>query len=140
MRRSPPKSIATSRDAPRLACVRPVASVHPEPGSNSSLYYFFLYLRVFSFRLCAFYALFLGLDVDFSSRTTLSIVSCSMISSLSVPFSGPKRVTNLIAFPGFSKFYESFFSFLAVPPKSECKCNAYLYSSPNFFQTFFESF
>ena len=23
--------------APRLACVRPVASVHPEPGSNSSL-------------------------------------------------------------------------------------------------------
>ena len=30
--------------APRLACVRPVASVHPEPGSNSSLYSFlFLY-------------------------------------------------------------------------------------------------
>ena len=28
--------------APRLACVRPVASVHPEPGSNSSLYDFFL--------------------------------------------------------------------------------------------------
>ena len=24
--------------APRLACVRPVASVHPEPGSNSALY------------------------------------------------------------------------------------------------------
>ena len=24
--------------APRLACVRPAASVHPEPGSNSSLY------------------------------------------------------------------------------------------------------
>ena len=26
--------------APRLACVKPVASVHPEPGSNSSLYIF----------------------------------------------------------------------------------------------------
>ena len=26
------------RAAPRLACVRPAASVHPEPGSNSSLY------------------------------------------------------------------------------------------------------
>ena len=25
------------RDAPRLACVKPPASVHPEPGSNSSL-------------------------------------------------------------------------------------------------------
>ncbi len=26
------------RDAARLACVRPAASVYPEPGSNSSLY------------------------------------------------------------------------------------------------------
>ena len=38
VRRSPPKCIATSCAAPRLACVRPIASVHPEPGSNSSLY------------------------------------------------------------------------------------------------------
>ena len=28
------------RAAPRLACVKPAASVHPEPGSNSSLYIF----------------------------------------------------------------------------------------------------
>ena len=35
-RRSPP-GVAT-RAAPRLACVKPAASVHPEPGSNSSLY------------------------------------------------------------------------------------------------------
>ena len=36
--------------APRLACVKPVASVHPEPGSNSTSYYlFFLFsLRVAS--------------------------------------------------------------------------------------------
>ena len=32
-------SVLLHRAAPRLACVRPVASVHPEPGSNSSLYY-----------------------------------------------------------------------------------------------------
>ena len=34
--------------APRLACVKPVASVHPEPGSNSSLLYlvFFFFLVV----------------------------------------------------------------------------------------------
>ena len=37
VRRSPPISIATYYAAPRLACVKPVASVHPEPGSNSSL-------------------------------------------------------------------------------------------------------
>ena len=39
--------------APRLACVKPVASVHPEPGSNSSLLYilfsFFLVLRPWRF-------------------------------------------------------------------------------------------
>ena len=28
--------------APRLACVKPAASVHPEPGSNSSLYIFYI--------------------------------------------------------------------------------------------------
>ena len=33
--------------APRLACVKPVASVHPEPGSNSSLLYI-----LFSFFSC----------------------------------------------------------------------------------------
>ena len=29
---------ASSPVTPRLACVRPAASVHPEPGSNSPLY------------------------------------------------------------------------------------------------------
>ena len=36
-----PVAISLSRKkdhaAPRLACVKPVASVHPEPGSNSTL-------------------------------------------------------------------------------------------------------
>ena len=35
---------ADSRAAPRLACVKPVASVHPEPGSNSSLLYLVFFL------------------------------------------------------------------------------------------------
>ena len=36
-------------DAARLACVKPAASVHPEPGSNSPLLniYFSIYLRIF---------------------------------------------------------------------------------------------
>ena len=38
IRRSPAPCASTQPAAPRLACVRPVASVHPEPGSNSSLY------------------------------------------------------------------------------------------------------
>ena len=39
VRRSP-ASIATPA-APRLACIKPAASVHPEPGSNSPSYLFF---------------------------------------------------------------------------------------------------
>ena len=35
--------------APRLACVKPVASVHPEPGSNSSLL-FILFLFISNFK------------------------------------------------------------------------------------------
>ena len=43
MRRSP-SSVASHRHAaPRLACVKPVASVHPEPGSNSTLYILYLH-------------------------------------------------------------------------------------------------
>ena len=32
------QSLGPKTYTPRLACVRPAASVHPEPGSNSSLY------------------------------------------------------------------------------------------------------
>ncbi|WP_232429166.1 hypothetical protein, partial [Parabacteroides sp. 2_1_7] len=42
VRRSP-AGIATPA-APRLACVKPVASVHPEPGSNSSLFKLFYHI------------------------------------------------------------------------------------------------
>ena len=37
VRRSPAICASTNPAAPRLACVKPVASVHPEPGSNSTL-------------------------------------------------------------------------------------------------------
>ena len=48
VRRSPP-SYCYSCAAPRLACVRPVASVHPEPGSNSSLYLVFYFFAQYDF-------------------------------------------------------------------------------------------
>ena len=38
VRRSPSEIASYPNDATRLACVKPVASVHPEPGSNSPLY------------------------------------------------------------------------------------------------------
>ena len=41
--------------APRLACVKPVASVHPEPGSNSPLFilfFSFLFRKGKTYLLC----------------------------------------------------------------------------------------
>ena len=47
VRRSPSNKASFVHAAPRLACVKPIASVHPEPGSNSSLYiYFFIRLSL----------------------------------------------------------------------------------------------
>ena len=47
VRRSPSIKASFNNAAPRLACVKPIASVHPEPGSNSSLYiYFFIRLSL----------------------------------------------------------------------------------------------
>ena len=43
VRRSPSLVASNQHAAPRLACVKPVASVHPEPGSNSTLYNFYLH-------------------------------------------------------------------------------------------------
>ena len=44
VRRSPALDASIQPAAPRLACVKPVASVHPEPGSNSPLYIYFIVL------------------------------------------------------------------------------------------------
>ena len=38
---------ASDTAAPRLACVKPVARVHPEPGSNASLYYLSVLFSLF---------------------------------------------------------------------------------------------
>ena len=38
------RSLLPKKYTPRLACVKPAASVHPEPGSNSSSYNFITYL------------------------------------------------------------------------------------------------
>ena len=46
IRRSPSKIASYPYAAPRLACVKPAASVHPEPGSNSSLYIFIINLSL----------------------------------------------------------------------------------------------
>ena len=46
VRRSPAKIASYLPAAPRLACVKPVASVHPEPGSNSTLYILYYFIHI----------------------------------------------------------------------------------------------
>ena len=48
VRRSPSLIASYLYAAPRLACVKPVASVHPEPGSNSPLYKYLYPIRISS--------------------------------------------------------------------------------------------
>ena len=87
VRRSPPIEASFNCAAPRLACVRPVASVHPEPGSNSSLYYFIFFFlfhrrlfRLLPFcRKAAHDSPVLTLTF-YSSRTTLSIIPSKIFS------------------------------------------------------------
>ena len=49
VRQSPAECASTLPAALRLACVKPAASVHPEPGSNSPLLviYLYIYLRIY---------------------------------------------------------------------------------------------
>ena len=58
VRRSPADKASFIPDAPRLACVRPVASVHPEPGSNSPLLLCY-------FNFCSYYLGSLRLSKSF---------------------------------------------------------------------------
>ena len=109
VRRSPSVSASWYHVAPRLACVRPVASVHPEPGSNSSLYDFFLLL---------FHNL-LARDGDFySSRTTfLSIVISSRIAC----FFHSKTDCKSKGFILILQKKSLFFHYCPSLPKSVCK-------------------
>ena len=110
VRRSPSVSASWYHVAPRLACVRPVASVHPEPGSNSSLYDFFLLL---------FHNL-LARDGDFYSSRTTFFVYCNFFKDRLLFFIR-KRTANLRVSFLFSKKNPSFFHYCPSLPKSVCK-------------------
>ena len=89
--------------APRLACVKPAASVHPEPGSNSSLYIFYFVffkyypdlfflkrnLRSNVFRVALYISYFL------SSMLLVSIIISINCRSVTSPWRLPKRAANI---------------------------------------------
>ena len=112
LRRSPSRSIATPYAAPRLACVKPAASVHPEPGSNSSLYIYFSLADPD----CEF--LFLELTLSLIVLGTLLYLLC--LSALSMIFS-------CIPSPALS-----FPAFIPPSPKGTAKIRTFSFP-PNFF-------
>ena len=92
--------------APRLACVKPAASVHPEPGSNSPLYNLFkfqsdpalllLHSKKFTLALsivmlqlpCTISKIALSLP---SFQSTLSPVLSKRAANIALLFLSPKK-------------------------------------------------
>ena len=146
-------------DAPRLACVRPVASVHPEPGSNSSLYIsFFLIFSTskvvpsalmpdylssgFEFVLtltCFLYPLLSG----YPSRTTF--VYCNAFKDLVLLSAFVKRKwckdnAFLFFLPNFQKFFFIFSSYRSPLPKSVAKIRLFIPPFQIFYRVFYAKF
>ena len=68
--------------APRLACVKPVASVHPEPGSNSSLLILFY---TFCSESLSVYCSLDGMSV-FLLRLLYYLLICNAFKELALSF------------------------------------------------------
>ena len=122
VRRSPSTGIATRHAAPRLACVRPAASVYPEPGSNSPL-------------------------SNPSPDSLLKSTSPLLYTPLPIFFLRYYRSAIGSGYLIFSKNSRTHGRPLSLHPLplgslSVCggKGNAFFPLSPNFFQGFFESF
>ena len=103
------------RDAPRLACVKPAASVHPEPGSNSPLLYVFLFFSLLAQR-----------GAPYPGRTRTSLTEGPALSQfpslLTLFLSHYLNVLSLSANPSF--------------PGCGCKITAFTPLPPNLFATF----
>ena len=101
VRRSPSNKASFLHAAPRLACVKPIASVHPEPGSNSSLYiYFFIRLSLNSS--------FIVVKIDGGILFTLYLYYIFVVFNLSknlFPFAS-KRTAKLRHFFELTKYFK----------------------------------
>ena len=106
---------ASSPVTPRLACVKPAASVHPEPGSNSSLYIIFLiFLRLTSLANYTLLYLLPFLITIFSMNSYL--LSFSLVSlSANTPFLRDCKDKYFFLFcKFFMNFYYLFFASLIL--------------------------
>ncbi len=147
------RSLHPKMHTPRLACVKPAASVHPEPGSNSSSYIFILFMRCLIYRF-------------FPNLTILLLLFFSVLKSLSERLSiqyvyervflfylrlylkaGAKLKILFVSCKENLKIFETFFSFhfFSIPSQSfselpvfaGCKCKTLFPILQDFFNLFF---
>jgi hypothetical protein len=77
------RSLVPKNHTPRLACVKPAASVHPEPGSNSSSYIVcFNHLKLISIRISLYRFIHQSLDY----LTLYSFALTSLLKRLSIQY------------------------------------------------------
>ena len=151
------RSLGPKNYTPRLACVKPAASVHPEPGSNSSSYILILY--------CDEYLSVLFESYD--SITLILFVLKSLSKRLSIQYvyervflyflrlklflkAGAKLKIYFVSRKKNLKNFETFFSshfFISLtslsnnfPHFAGCKCNIRFPFSQAFSNLFFENF
>ena len=117
--RQPPEGAA----AVRLACIKPAASVHPEPGSNSP--YYFL---VFLFRSSLFTIDYLPILPAVSN-----IFLRPELSQISFYAFLPTPLLSLLS-PQILPFFNIFVS------KGDCKCHTILSTYQTFLQKIFKRF
>ena len=132
VRRSPSNKASFVHAAPRLACVKPIASVHPEPGSNSSLYiYFFIRLSLnSSFIVVKFYDGGILLPCTYTTFLLFSIFQRTCFRFLS------KRTAKLRHFFESTKyfkkniyfFFSNFCSFNSQATSLDCGCKVTAFS------------
>ena len=119
------------RAAPRLACVRPAASVHPEPGSNSSLY--ISYFSKLNPRTLISFKEINALEFVFGTLLVLLLPVLSMNFRFH-----PETLSRLISSrPGASQVPRG----ISSAPLSERDCKGTAFSrTSKFFCTFFHIF
>ena len=102
--------------APRLACVKPAASVHPEPGSNSSLYIFICILQVLSWPLLSLkgiYAL-MYFVLPYTSHTFFKYAACLYHYFNQLPFVSRTGLQRYAFFLSFQIQIKNFCIFFGI--------------------------
>ena len=109
---------------PRLACVKPVASVHPEPGSNSSLYNLFVLIS-------------LAQNSLFFISLQLTVLILILYVQENHHWSSQFLYYFLLICKSFKELLFVAFSTVLIRCESGCKDKTFYFKPPNVFGSFF---